>query len=111
MRAALLHRYNEPVVVEELARSELGPHDVRVQVAASGVCHSDLSVVKGGAPVPTPVILGREGTGTVVEVGAAVLVDTKGHLAGPGELADDTGELLDALDELRRQRAVQPVAR
>lgn len=63
MRAALLHQYNEPLVVEELGRPDLGPHDVRVQIDASGVCHSDLSVVKGGAPVPTPVILGHEGTG------------------------------------------------
>lgn len=72
MRAAVLHAFNEPLVIEDLRAPALGPHDVRVQVAASGVCHSDLTVAKGGVPMPPPIILGHEGAGTVVEVGSAV---------------------------------------
>ena len=49
-----------------------GPNEVLVEIAASGVCHSDLSVVNGTIPYPTPVVLGHEGAGVVVECGAAV---------------------------------------
>ena len=49
-----------------------GPNEVRVRVVASGVCHSDLSVVNGTIPFPTPVVLGHEGAGIVEEVGSAV---------------------------------------
>jgi S-(hydroxymethyl)glutathione dehydrogenase/alcohol dehydrogenase len=45
---------------------------VRVQFAASGVCHSDLTVARGRLPSPLPMVLGHEGAGTVLEGGAAV---------------------------------------
>ena len=72
MRAAVLNAYNEPMVIEDLQSPDLGPHDVRVRVDASGVCHSDLTVIKGGSPMAPPCILGHEGCGTVLEVGSAV---------------------------------------
>ncbi|HVV35903.1 MAG TPA: Zn-dependent alcohol dehydrogenase [Acidimicrobiales bacterium] len=72
MRAAVLTQYNEPLVIEELSSPPLGPGDVRVHIDASGVCHSDLTVQKGGVPMPPPVILGHEGAGTVLEVGSDV---------------------------------------
>jgi S-(hydroxymethyl)glutathione dehydrogenase/alcohol dehydrogenase len=72
MRAAVLTDYNQPLVIEELNEPALGPHDVRMQVDASGVCHSDLTVQSGGVPMPTPIILGHEGSGTVLEVGRDV---------------------------------------
>jgi Zn-dependent alcohol dehydrogenase len=49
-----------------------GANEVRVRMVASGVCHSDLSVVNGTIPFPTPVVLGHEGAGIVEEVGASV---------------------------------------
>jgi S-(hydroxymethyl)glutathione dehydrogenase/alcohol dehydrogenase len=48
------------------------PQEVLVEIAASGVCHSDLSVVNGTIPFPTPVVLGHEGAGVVVARGEAV---------------------------------------
>ncbi|MCU1456768.1 MAG: Alcohol dehydrogenase zinc-binding domain protein [Actinomycetia bacterium] len=72
MRAALLLAVDEPLVIESLTPEPLGPHDVRVQVDASGVCHSDLSIATGLVPMPPPVILGHEGAGTVLEVGDRV---------------------------------------
>ena len=72
MRAAVLIAQNEPLVIEDLRSPDLGPHDVRLRVDASGVCHSDLSVRNGLLPLPLPVILGHEGAGTVLEVGADV---------------------------------------
>jgi S-(hydroxymethyl)glutathione dehydrogenase/alcohol dehydrogenase len=58
--------------VEEITTADPGPRDVVVRIAASGVCHSDLSVINGGLPLPPPCILGHEGTGTVEWVGSEV---------------------------------------
>jgi len=49
-----------------------GPTEVRVSMVAAGVCHSDVSVIDGTIPFPTPVVLGHEGAGVVEEVGSAV---------------------------------------
>jgi len=46
--------------------------EVRVRVHAAGLCHSDVSVVDGTIPFPTPVVLGHEGAGVVEAVGDAV---------------------------------------
>ncbi len=78
MRAAVLNGYNEPLVIEELREPALGPRDVRVQIDASGVCHSDLTVQSGGVPMPIPLILGHEGAGTVLETGPEVSRVRKG---------------------------------
>jgi len=59
-------------VVSTLELRDLRPDDVRVEIKAAGVCHSDLSVLNGTIPFPTPVVLGHEGAGVVVEVGSAV---------------------------------------
>jgi len=46
--------------------------EVKIRMAASGVCHSDLSVQNGTIPLPTPIVLGHEGAGVVEEVGQGV---------------------------------------
>ncbi len=48
------------------------PHEVVVRIANAGLCHSDVSVLDGTIPFPTPVVLGHEGAGVVEEVGDAV---------------------------------------
>ena len=45
---------------------------VRVKIRATGVCHSDLSVVNGDRPRPLPMVLGHEAAGVVEEIGAGV---------------------------------------
>ncbi|MDQ6874087.1 MAG: Zn-dependent alcohol dehydrogenase [Actinomycetota bacterium] len=50
----------------------LGPLDVRVRLAAAGVCHSDLSLARGSLRQRMPAVLGHEGAGTVVAAGPAV---------------------------------------
>ncbi len=72
MRAALLVAYNEALVVEDVESLPLGPHQVRVRIDASSVCHSDLGMAQGKVPLPLPLILGHEAAGTVLEVGAQV---------------------------------------
>src|SRR5438270_569161 len=48
------------------------PNEVAVRIGAAGLCHSDLSVVNGTIPFPTPVVLGHEAAGVVEEVGDQV---------------------------------------
>lgn len=54
----------------ELATPKAG--EVRVKIAAAGVCHSDLHVRRGEWPAPAPMVMGHEGSGVVVEVGDGV---------------------------------------
>lgn len=49
-----------------------GPTEVLVRTVAAGVCHSDISVVNGTIPWPSPCVLGHEGAGVVEAVGDAV---------------------------------------
>ena len=71
-RAAVMYEHNEPVVVEELELDEPKANEVLVRTAASGVCHSDLSVVTGAIYYDAAVALGHEGAGVIERVGAEV---------------------------------------
>jgi S-(hydroxymethyl)glutathione dehydrogenase / alcohol dehydrogenase len=70
--AAVLHGVGEPFQIEEITLEPVGPTYVRVAMAASGVCHSDLSVQNGTLPFAFPTVLGHEGAGVVAEIGSAV---------------------------------------
>ncbi|HLH28240.1 MAG TPA: alcohol dehydrogenase catalytic domain-containing protein, partial [Acidimicrobiales bacterium] len=59
-------------VTDELEVRDPGPTEVRVAVAAAGVCHSDLSVIDGTIPWKAPSVLGHEGAGVVEAVGSEV---------------------------------------
>ncbi|MEU3226900.1 Zn-dependent alcohol dehydrogenase [Streptomyces sp. NPDC006976] len=59
-------------VVHDLEVRDPAPGEVRVAVAAAGICHSDLSVIDGTIPFPPPVVLGHEGAGIVDAVGPGV---------------------------------------
>jgi Zn-dependent alcohol dehydrogenase len=59
-------------VVSDLEVADPGPGEVLLRVEAAGLCHSDLSVVNGTIPFPTPVVLGHEGAGVVEAVGSEV---------------------------------------
>ena len=49
-----------------------GPNEVWVRVAAAGVCHSDVSVIDGTIPWPSPSLMGHEGAGVVERIGSEV---------------------------------------
>lgn len=72
MRAAVLEAVDQPFVIDDVAIASPGPGQVLVDVAACGVCHSDLSVADGSFPAPLPVVLGHEAAGTVAAVGEGV---------------------------------------
>jgi S-(hydroxymethyl)glutathione dehydrogenase/alcohol dehydrogenase len=71
-KAAVLYNLNEPLKIESLTLKPPREDEVLVKIAASGVCHSDLSVIKGNLPMMTPTVLGHEGAGIVEEVGSQV---------------------------------------
>jgi S-(hydroxymethyl)glutathione dehydrogenase/alcohol dehydrogenase len=72
VKAAVLRGTGDEFTLEDLRLRALGPRDVHVRVAASGVCHSDLSVQDGTIPHPLPAVLGHEGAGVVIGTGADV---------------------------------------
>ncbi|HVV75970.1 MAG TPA: alcohol dehydrogenase catalytic domain-containing protein [Mycobacteriales bacterium] len=78
VRAAVLSEVNGNHEVRDIVLRDLGPTDVRVRIAAAGICHSDLSLGNGTLAQTFPVVLGHEGSGTVVEVGAEVTHLTPG---------------------------------
>jgi S-(hydroxymethyl)glutathione dehydrogenase / alcohol dehydrogenase len=78
-RGAILRAIGEPLLVEDITLAPLAPDQVRVRIAASGVCHSDLSQATGALPVGTPCVLGHEGAGVVEDVGSEV------HHVAPGD--------------------------
>lgn len=71
-RAAVLYNFNEPLKVESLSLKPPREDEVLVKMVASGICHSDLSVIKGNLPMMTPTVLGHEGAGIIEEVGSQV---------------------------------------
>jgi S-(hydroxymethyl)glutathione dehydrogenase / alcohol dehydrogenase len=72
MRAAVMYEPDQPLELVELTARGLRPTEVHVRIDASGVCHSDDTIRRQGMGGLTPVILGHEGAGTVLEVGAEV---------------------------------------
>ncbi|MEU6196985.1 Zn-dependent alcohol dehydrogenase [Streptomyces sp. NPDC047061] len=72
VRAAVLPAVGAPLTVTEIDLPDPGPGQVRVRLAAAGVCHSDLSLSDGTMRVPVPAVLGHEGAGTVAAVGEGV---------------------------------------
>ncbi|MEU2562729.1 Zn-dependent alcohol dehydrogenase [Streptomyces longispororuber] len=72
VRAAVLPAVGSPLEITEIELPDPGPGQVRVRLAAAGVCHSDLSLTNGTMRVPVPAVLGHEGAGTVTAVGEGV---------------------------------------
>ena len=73
MKAAVLTEVGSDLEIrDDVEVAPPGPGEVAIEVAASGVCHSDLSVQNGTIPLPTPMVLGHEGAGIVTDVGTDV---------------------------------------
>lgn len=70
--AAVLYEYDQPLTMTEVFYAPLADHEVLIEVRASGVCRSDLSVSLEDHGFSLPMILGHEVAGIVTEVGAGV---------------------------------------
>ena len=132
IKAAVLNRMgvqppyalSKPLSIEEVELDPPGPGEVLVRIAAAGLCHSDLSVINGDRPRPTPMVLGHEAAGVVEEAGPGVddlqkgdhvimvFVPSCGHclpcaegrpaLCEPGAVANTAGTLLSGARRLHR---------
>ena len=82
MKAAVLHEAPGKLVIEEVEIADPGPGEVRVRIAASGLCHTDWETMHGYQPVNLPAIIGHEGAGVVNAVGPGVTrVSVGDHVA------------------------------
>ncbi|MBE7567149.1 S-(hydroxymethyl)glutathione dehydrogenase/class III alcohol dehydrogenase [Acidithiobacillus thiooxidans] len=73
VRAAVAYGANQPLVVETVQLDGPRAGEVLVEIKATGVCHTDAYTLSGMDPEGLfPTILGHEGAGVVVEVGAGV---------------------------------------
>jgi alcohol dehydrogenase len=115
---------SRPLSIETLDLAPPGPGEVLVRIAAAGLCHSDLSVINGDRPRPTPMALGHEAAGVVEALGEGVtdlapgdhvvlvFVPSCGHcapcaagrpaLCEPGAAANTAGTLLSGARRLAR---------
>lgn len=72
MKAAVMRAVGEPLTIEDVQIDVPGPHEVLIDVASAGLCHSDLRYLEGSYQHPTPTILGHESAGVVVATGELV---------------------------------------
>jgi propanol-preferring alcohol dehydrogenase len=74
MKAAVVEKFGEPLVIREVPIPTPGPGQALVEIVASGVCHTDLHAAEGDWPIkPTvPFIPGHEGAGVVTALGPGV---------------------------------------
>src|SRR5258708_12331613 len=73
MRAMVLERPRTPLVMRERSAPEPASSEILIEVAACGVCRTDLHVVDGELPNPKlPIVPGHEIVGRVAAMGAGV---------------------------------------
>lgn len=78
MKAALLQEVGVPMAVEDVELDGPRRGELRIRVAASGLCHSDYHIINGTYSPPLPAILGHEAAGYVEAVGEDVVGITVG---------------------------------
>ena len=72
MKAAVLHKTGEPLVIEDVEIASPVKREVLVRTVAAGLCHSDMLFWRGDWAHPLPTILGHEVAGIVEAVGPEV---------------------------------------
>lgn len=92
------HAYAAPNEAAPLARTvierrDLGPHDVLIDIAFAGICHSDIHTVRGDwGPQQYPLAPGHEIAGVVAAVGTEVTKHAVGDRVGVGCLVNSCGK-------------------
>jgi alcohol dehydrogenase len=123
--AARPYATTRPLAIEDVDLAPPGPGEIRIRLAAAGLCHSDLSVINGDRPRPLPMALGHEAAAVVDALGegvddlergdhvVVVFVPSCGHcapcaegrpaLCEPGAAANLAGTLLGGTRRLSRK--------
>ncbi len=78
MKAAILRAARTPMMIEAVELDGPRPEEVRIRVAASGLCHSDYHIISGDMGSAFPIVLGHEASGIIEAVGS----DVRGLLPG-----------------------------
>lgn len=93
MKAAVVEKFGEPLVLREVPIPTPGPGQALVEVFATGVCHTDLHAADGDWPIkPTPPFIpGHEGAGIVVALGSGVTHLKEGDRVGTAWLFSACG--------------------
>jgi S-(hydroxymethyl)glutathione dehydrogenase/alcohol dehydrogenase len=78
MKAAVCYETGKPLVVEEVDIAPPGKGEVKVKMAATAVCHSDIHTIRGEIPGQLPFIVGHESAGYIEELGEGVTAVKKG---------------------------------
>jgi len=95
------HAADKPLESLAITRRAPGPHDVQIEIAYCGVCHSDLHTVKAEwAGTLYPCVPGHEIVGRVSAVGAHVHGFRAGDLVGVGCMVDSCRHCADCEDGL-----------
>jgi len=93
MRAMVLERPRQPLVLQELPVPEPGPGQVLLRIRACGVCRTDLHIVAGELPGPKlPLVLGHQIVGEVVRAGPGANRFVPGQRVGVPWLGWTCGE-------------------
>jgi len=79
MKAAICYELNKPVVIEEVTLDPPGRGEVKIRMAATAICHSDIHAMKGEhGNIQLPAVAGHEICGYVEEIGEGVTYVKKG---------------------------------
>ncbi len=69
MKAAVCREFGKPLTIEDVEIAAPGPGEVKVRLAATAICHSDVHLIRGDWGGPLPVVAGHEAAGVVEEIG------------------------------------------
>jgi threonine dehydrogenase-like Zn-dependent dehydrogenase len=84
-RAVVLERFDEPLSLREFPIPTAPPGGAVVASRYGGICGTDLHLQRGHLAVPTPLVLGHEGLGTVTELGDGADTDANGDPLRQGD--------------------------
>ncbi len=123
-KAAIATAVGSPLEIVDVDVADPKAGEIRIQMGASGVCHSDLSVLNGTLPIALPAVLGHEGAGTITQLGEGVeglsigdhvvvswvpqcgtcymCTHDQGELCEVGSIASMSGGLLDMTSRVSR---------
>ncbi|GAC1533597.1 MAG: Zn-dependent alcohol dehydrogenase [Herpetosiphon sp.] len=78
MKAAVCYEFGEPLVIEEIAIGAPQRGEVKVRLAATAICHSDVHAIRGEWGGTMPFVAGHEAAGVVEAIGDGVTLTTPG---------------------------------